>query len=236
MYLTVLGSNGLYPTPGRACSGYLLESDSGNTRIVIDMGSGTLERLISIAKPDEISGLVLSHLHYDHMSDALVYKYLLQFSAVESVRLICPSTPANEFKLLQGGKLDTYPMQDMTLGEMELEFIKVKHPIEAYAARVKCDGSVLVYTGDSNECAELSIFCDGADLLLGDAGLLERNWKPSKPHLSAERLAKLALESRVGALLATHLSPLNEPREILDELTKIYPSATLAEPGLRVRV
>ena len=45
MRLTILGNNGPYPAPGGACSGYLVESDSGNTRILIDCGTGVLASL-----------------------------------------------------------------------------------------------------------------------------------------------------------------------------------------------
>jgi hypothetical protein len=41
--LVVLGSCGAWPEPGRACSGFVLEH--GGTRIVLDLGYGTLPRL-----------------------------------------------------------------------------------------------------------------------------------------------------------------------------------------------
>ena len=54
MRLTVLGNNGPYPAPGGACSGYLLESDSGETKILLDCGTGVLSRLTDRISLDEL--------------------------------------------------------------------------------------------------------------------------------------------------------------------------------------
>ena len=83
MYLTILGNNGPFPAPGGACSSYLLESDSGETKLLIDAGTGSLARLMDIARPETLDAVVLSHLHFDHMSDLLPMQYALQFSARE---------------------------------------------------------------------------------------------------------------------------------------------------------
>ena len=61
MFLTVLGRHGPYPRPGGACSGYLLED--GETRVLIDCGSGVLSRLLEIMRPEQLDAIVLSHLH-----------------------------------------------------------------------------------------------------------------------------------------------------------------------------
>ena len=71
MQLKILGNNGPYPAPGGACSGYLLTSDSGQTRVLIDCGPGVLSRLTADCMPGELDAVLLSHLHYDHMSDIL---------------------------------------------------------------------------------------------------------------------------------------------------------------------
>ena len=76
MKLTVLGCNGPYPEPGGACSGYLLEN--GATRVLIDCGTGVLARLTAIMPPEKLDAVILSHLHYDHMSDMLPMIYKLQ--------------------------------------------------------------------------------------------------------------------------------------------------------------
>ena len=236
MYLTVLGREGPFPSAGHATSGYLISSDSGKTNIVLDMGSGVLSRLLSqINGLTDIDAVILSHLHYDHMSDMGVLGYMLDFSDIKTMKLICPNTPAfvnNQF----GKKFDKYEPKAMRLGEFEISFAPVKHPVETYAVRICGDGSCFVYTGDTNICPEISLFSDGADLLLADACFLKREWTSSKPHMSAEICGKLAAEANVGELVLTHFRPNSDTEELLDEARAVFPNCRLAEEGLRVRI
>lgn len=236
MILTVLGANGPFPAAGGACSGYLLSSDSGETQILFDCGSGVLGRLAEVCPLDKLSAVVLSHLHFDHMSDMLPMKYALDFLGIQTLRVLCPQMPAKTRGLLSGGKMDLFDMNDIRIGEMKLEFLPVCHPVECYAVRVTCDGETFVYTGDTNRCDALSLFADGCGLLLADAGFLKEDWAPGKPHMSAEMCASLARETRAAKLVLTHINPLTDAEALLDEALAVYPNAILAEPGLRLRV
>lgn len=236
MYLTVLGANGPFPSANGACSGYLLSSDSGKTRILLECGSGVLGRLRGVCDLADVSAVVLSHLHFDHMSDMLPMKYALDFLNIPSMKVICPSAPAKVRDMLDGGKMDLYDVADMQIGEMKLEFLRVNHPVETYAVRVHCDGTTFVYTGDTNRCDALPLFADGADLILADAGFLKESWAAGKPHMCAEMCAQLAKETRARALILTHISPLVDEEALLDEALRVYPDAQLAGPGLRVTV
>lgn len=236
MFLTFLGINGPYPEKGGACSGYLLTSDSGKTNIAIDLGSGCLGRLTNeLGDITKLDALILSHLHYDHMSDCLPLQYALDFSGVAALKTFAPETPAANRKLL-AGKLDVYPMVDTVIGEMKVEFTAVKHPVETYAVKVICDNSTFVYTGDSNVCDVLPIFAAKCDLLLADCGLSEADWASNKPHLSPSLCGKLALDAGASSLWLTHLSPKYDPEELLNDCLHVFPNTELAQAGLRVRV
>lgn len=236
MILTVLGVNGPFPDADGACSGYLISSDSGKTHILIDCGSGVLGKLRSVLDIRSLDACILSHLHYDHMSDMLPMNYLLDFSGVEALKTICPETPAKAFGMLKGGKLDLYPVKDTVIGEMKIEFMPVRHPVEAYAVRIHADGQTFVYTGDTNEVDELVLFCHRADLLLADAGLLEKDWKDTKPHMTPGICARLAREAGAKRLVLTHLSPLYQPEAVLNEALDDFPQAILARSGMRISV
>ena len=97
MYLTILGNNGPFPAPGGACSGYLLESDSGETKLLLDAGTGSLARLQEALRVEELTAVVVSHLHFDHMSDLLPMQYALQFSGRERpLPVFLPRRPERE--------------------------------------------------------------------------------------------------------------------------------------------
>ncbi|MEM9852008.1 MAG: MBL fold metallo-hydrolase [Pseudomonadota bacterium] len=68
MKLTFLGTGSPEAYARRASSGYLLEI--GNDRLLFDCGGGVVDRLISSGRsPADVTHLVLSHLHSDHMLD-----------------------------------------------------------------------------------------------------------------------------------------------------------------------
>ena len=235
MRLTILGCNGPYPEPGGACSGYLIESDSGRTRIVLELGCGTLPRLMNYTDPTKIDALILSHLHFDHISDVPVLGYLLDFSDIDTLKLICPETPAENRRLFKG-KFDVYPPQDTQIGEFKIQFMRVKHPVETYAVKIFGDDSVFIYTGDTNECPEIELFASGADTILADCGLSSADWRPGKPHLSPEKCAALAKASGASLLILSHLSPKYDKQELFDESAQIFPNTELAEEGMQIRI
>ncbi len=68
MKLTILGSGSPEAYARRASSGYLLEI--GADRILFDCGGGVVDNLLrSGRRPSDITHLVFSHLHSDHMMD-----------------------------------------------------------------------------------------------------------------------------------------------------------------------
>ena len=232
MKLTVLGNNGPYPSKDGACSGYLIQSDSGSTSILLDCGTGSLAALRRYLPLEKLSAVLLSHLHYDHMSDMLPMHYALQFSSRElPLNVYAPQEPAEVRALLRGPHTDVWVLRDVTIGEMKISVCPARHPIPTWAIKVECDGAALVYTGDTNTDTALEFFCDGADLLLADAGLSEADWKETAPHLSAKKCGQLAKDTRAKQLLLTHLNPKYDPQALLAEAAEVYPKAELAERG-----
>ena len=232
MKLTILGNNGPYPVPGGACSGYLLESDSGDTTILIDCGTGVLANLMNADALDRLDAVVLTHLHYDHMSDLLPMQYAIQFHPRKHpLPVYAPLSPEPVRALLDAPCYDLWPAKDVTVGEMRVSFNPARHPVETNAVAVQCDGARFVFTGDSNTDALLELFCEGANLLLADAGLSEADWKPTAPHFSAALCGKLAHDAHCQRLLLTHFNPKYDPADLLDEARRHFPAAELARIG-----
>lgn len=105
MEITVLGNQGPCMGPGGACSGYLVETK--NIRILIDCGSGVLSNLQKVCDVGTLDAIILSHLHYDHMGDILVLKYLIEVSRtrngivpIKRIPIYCPASPNESFNLI----------------------------------------------------------------------------------------------------------------------------------------
>ena len=230
MKLRILGNNGPYPAVGGACSGYLISSDSGDTRILIDCGTGVLARLMAVAPPEALDAVILTHLHYDHMSDMLPMQYALQFHPRRKpLPVYAPLTPEPVRALLECPQYDLWPTEDMFIGEMKVAFVPTRHPVETYAVSVTCDGAKFVFTGDSNQDMLLELFCEGADLLLADAGLSKADHSFTSPHFSAELCGKLAHNVRAKRLMLTHFNPKYDPKDLLEEARAFFAGAELAE-------
>lgn len=212
MKLTVLGNRGPYPTPNGACSGYLLESEK--THILIDCGTGVLAKMQRHISFSQLDAVILSHLHYDHMSDMLPMQYALQFNPRERLRVYAPQTPTDVRALLDVPAYVLRGMEDRQIGDMSVRFFPGRHPVESWAMRIECDGRTFVYTGDTNETDGLADFARDADLLLADAGLSEEEWSEKSPHLSALGCGRLAKAANVKQLLLTHLNPRYDPKQL----------------------
>ena len=235
MKLTILGCNGPYPSAGGACSGYLLSE--GDTHVLIDCGTGVLANLPRHIPWEALSGVILSHLHFDHMSDMLPMVYALQFHPRETpLPVYAPMTPAPARALLDIPCYELRPMEDMRIGEIEFRFHPGRHPVESFAMRASCGGRSFAYTGDTNELDSLDDFLCGADLLLADAGLSADDWREQAPHLSAERCARLAERAHCGKLLLTHLNPKYTPETLEAEARAVRPDAEFVSIGERYEI
>ena len=233
MKLTILGCNGPFPAPGGACSGYLLEA--AGARVLIDCGAGVLARLTAMVPPECLDAVVLSHLHYDHMSDMLPLIYRMQGQA-RRLPVYAPNAPAAVRALLEGA----FDVRDLAaggeIGPLRLTAFPVRHPVPCFATRFEAEGKAFCYTGDTNTCPGLAGFAAGCDLLLADACFTEAQWAENKPHLSARLAAELAREAGVKALVLMHFHPDTPAERLLPEARAAYPDAQAAAAGMTVEI
>ena len=239
MKLTVLGRHGPFPAPGGACSGYLIEA--GDTKLCVDLGSGTLGNLRNILPGLKLDGILLSHLHSDHMSDMLVLRYALtQLSAKGTeiglpMTVVAPETPEVEFRqLASSGVFEMVHAKaglKLRFGEVTVTLYSSAHPVETYAFDIEHKGKRIFYTGDTGMYTELVRQCMGADILLADACFLDGE-KPGEnaPHLTAGEAGKVAKEAGVGQLICTHIwGGRDMAGEILTEARRQFPNTIVAE-------
>ena len=85
MRIIVLGCFGPYPPAGGTCSGYLLEKDG--SFVLLDCGNGVLSKLQHFIKLKDLSAVILSHLHSDHVSDISILGYAWQMEMMADAEL-----------------------------------------------------------------------------------------------------------------------------------------------------
>lgn len=240
MKLTILGKYGPFPKAGGACSGYLLEHE--NIRLVLDMGNGTLSRLLSFGGIGGINAVILSHLHSDHMSDMLILRYALQqlYARGENVSMplsvVAPAEPELEFRqLASSGVFDMLPAEDgmrLNFADMTITLHRMIHPVTSFAMDIRAGSRRLFYTGDTGYNAKLIELCRGADVLLADSGLLEKEKTTEiAAHLTAREAGSIAKEANVGRLILTHIWSGHDDSVVQREAASVFAGALVAQEG-----
>lgn len=236
MKLTVLGNNGPFPSAGGACSGYLLTN--GPTNILIDCGNGTLGNLQKITGLDKLDAVILTHLHSDHISDMHVLKYAVQIKRARgqfdhTIRVYAPPEPAEEYARLD--VKDAFELitvsNDTVLkfGDITLTFARMKHPAMDYAVAAECGGRKFVFSGDTSWTDEIVAFSMGSDLVMLDAGFLEKDHTPNSPHMTAAQCGTAASMAGARRLLLTHFWPEYDVNDLLDEARRNFDNVEAAE-------
>jgi ribonuclease BN (tRNA processing enzyme) len=238
MKLIALGISGGFPAPGGATSGYLLQFQEKN--ILIDCGSGVLSNLFRFIPVESLDAVILTHLHHDHTSDIHVLRYAVDLSRrfdrpVKPIPVFAPASPEPLASNLQSdGNLIVGQVihgTELNMFGATVRFFAMDHPIESYGIAIELAGRKIVYTGDTIPCANLKELLQQADLAVMDAGSLERFRKPVMMHTTAAECATLAAEAGVKRLILSHLLPLFDEQEILNEAKIYFPEAELAKIG-----
>ncbi len=238
MKLTILGCSGAYPGPLGPCSSYLVTTE--RTRVLVDCGAGSLANLHPIlgSTYDLLDGVVLSHLHGDHISDFLVLRHAVAAarevgSREEPLVAYAPPEPEEVFRVLPHHDhvlVRRIPEEGLVIGDLKLSFARAAHGPLTYAMRIAQEaGPALAYTADTGPCDEVAALVEGADLLLAEATWTDD--RAGEGHLSGREAGRLARDARVGGLVVTHTGPLFDPEEILREAREEFPAAVLARPG-----
>lgn len=242
MRLTVVGCSGSFPGPQSPASCYLVEHDG--TRILLDLGNGSLGALQRHADLHDVDAVVLSHLHVDHFVDLCSLYVALKYAPDGPGRSIDVWGPRGTPKRVAAayGKTAETDFRDhflfatitpaFRIGPFEIETRPMAHPVEAFGMRVAAGGSALCYSGDTGPTPELVELARGCDVALFEASVLTGQPNPPDLHLTAADAAKAATAAGADRLVLTHLVPWNPVEATLAEARQVVPDAVLAQPGL----
>ncbi|HKG22418.1 MAG TPA: MBL fold metallo-hydrolase [Blastocatellia bacterium] len=235
MKLTILGSGTVVPDGARNSSGYFIES--GELRLMLDCGAGTLHALDRYGLPwREMSHLFISHFHVDHAGELaslfFAFKHALSDERAAPFTLIgapsldrvtgglkqafgenlfTPKFPVEVRNVSPGDRIELAPNSYLSVA-------KTPHTEESLAVKVESEGRAVCYTGDTDYDEELAEFFLGADLLVSECSFREK--KEGVPHLSIRDVARLAARANVSRLLVTHFYFDVDEEELEAELKK----------------
>lgn len=212
MNIKILGYWGGYPAADGATAGFLIQTEEG--QILLDCGSGVMSRLAKYTRVERLDGVILSHLHYDHMADIGI----LQYAAVGAQRvgrmnhklpLYAPAEPVNIVNTLYGEHSEITFIdagQIITMAGATIEFVPVSHTIPCYAVKITYNSKVIVYSADTSYCESLIELATDADLLLCEATICDGSVHTSGlGHMTAHQAGMIANKANVKKLVLVHL-------------------------------
>ena len=211
MRLTVLGADGAYPTPGGACSGFLLEHDG--FRLLLDVGYATVPRLP--VDPRLIDAVLVTHGHPDHCADLnplLRARVLREDPAPAALPVYAPSGALDAVLALDRPGMLPCSVSAVSgrfaVGPFIVDAFELPHFVRNLGYRLSAGGVVLAYTGDTGPSPSIVDLARDADLFLAEATYVDEVPADSAASMSsASSAGRDAAAAGVGALVLTHLQP-----------------------------
>ena len=245
MELIVLGTGAAYPGPRQACSGYLVRD--GQTGLLLDCGNGIVSRLQEAGEMDNLTAIIFSHLHADHLLDIFPLFYSRAYARGKSYPRLPVYLPPGETdrfvriaevlrvepKKLFERTFDVTeyePYSGLKIDSLHISFASNEHPIPTYAIRIDDGGSSIIYSSDTGPSPALEQLARGSHLALFEATLAGSDYNPVNPiHLTPSLAAEIAAKAAVKKLLLTHIWPFYDRSAMLAAAQRVFQPTELAE-------
>lgn len=258
MKLTTLGGSAAGVGTRQGCSSYLVQSEAAS--LVLDLGPNTVLQLRSHVDYRQLDGIVISHLHVDHILDLVALRFLLNYNPVEAPAPVPLHLPPNGIETLEriadafegpGTGIDWFtsvfdvkeydPEGSVAVRDFTCTFHPTVHFVPCWAVRVN-DGEGtggLLYTADTGPAAikELIEFGKGSSVVISEgAGLAnDATAFEQRGHLTPEEAGDLATRVGTRTLVLTHLWEENDPTaSVRRAMTRFDGTVLRAIPGLEV--
>ena len=232
MRVTFLGTGSAMPTGERYQTGVLVEDVEADRRVLVDCGSGVLHRLQqSGVGYENVSSVLLTHHHLDHVSDLLPLLKARWLAGEEHLEVVGPVGT----KDLVDGLLDVYDYlrgkvdlrvreiaeQEFSVGGFDVEAYETRHSIPCFAYRF---GDRFTFSGDSEAFEGLANFADGCEMLAHDCSFPDDVDVDNHPTPTQLGRALADSGADVGRVFLTHLYPHTQGRqeEMISSIEAVY--------------
>lgn len=237
--VTILGSGTCVPSLERSSCSVLVEA--GHSRMLFDIGSGTIHRLLEAGfSVTEIDFLFVSHFHPDHTGELASFLFANKYPDPEARKRKLTLAGGPGFSVFYEKMTRTWP-DWLELGQMaevmELQPVAglpclesdtfcitcapAAHQPESLAFRLSVpQGLSVVYTGDTDFSPEVIELARKTDLLICEAALPDDI--KVEGHMTPFLAGKTAAEAQAGSLVLTHFYPECENADIEGQCRRAY--------------
>jgi ribonuclease BN (tRNA processing enzyme) len=235
--VTILGSGTCVPSLARSAASVLVQT--GENRIVLDAGAGTMRRLLEAGVSIfEVTHLLFSHFHPDHTGELVPFLFANKYPDPDrrTRPLFLGGGPGFSvfYHQLKGvfnewidgaGLLQLFDFKnknDIIANEdLAVCATAVNHRPESIAFKITVPGGPsMVYSGDTDVCESLIAFSQNADLLICESALPDGLKQPG--HLTPSLAGEIAARANVKKLVLTHFYPECDASDIVQQCRKTY--------------
>jgi ribonuclease BN (tRNA processing enzyme) len=249
MHITVLGKSPSWQDAGGACSGYLVED--GDTRVLLDCGSGVFSELRRVVDYRDVDAVVLSHMHPDHFLDLIPYACALTYAPGQQPvaadrrqagehparpQLLVPPGASAVLRVVGGAggqervfdtafRLREYDVREsVAVGSLRARFQPVPHYVATNAIEVtsRDGGGRFTYGADHGPTDAFNGFAAHTDLLMLEATLTLPEGAEPRGHLTPREAGEHAAGCAAARLVLTHISDELDPERALVEARRAY--------------
>ncbi len=233
--LIIVGSGTGIPSLRRASPGLVIISD--NTHILIDSGPGALRKMLEMGITYLDMDLILyTHLHPDHVADLVAILFASKYGDLPREKdLLCAGGAGfksyfEKLKSLYGSWVEPKSYQ-LTIKELSIDpllyrGIKVlskpmAHLPNSVGYRIEFeDGKSVAVSGDTDYCQNIIDLGFEVDFLILECSFPDA--KKVEGHLTPSLAGRIAIESRCKRLLLTHLYPICDQFDIVNQCRQVY--------------
>jgi ribonuclease BN (tRNA processing enzyme) len=233
--MIIVGSGTGIPSLTRASPGLVIISD--NTHILIDSGPGALRKMLEMGITYLDMDLILyTHLHPDHVADLVAILFASKYGDLPREKdLLCAGGAGfksyfEKLKSLYGSWIEpkSYQLTIKELSEDPLLYRGIKvlsrpmaHLPNSVGYRIEFkDGKSVAVSGDTDYCENIIDLGFEVDLLILECSFPDG--KKVEGHLTPSLAGRIALESHCKNLLLTHLYPVCDQFDILNQCKQVY--------------
>jgi ribonuclease Z len=212
--------------------------------VLLDCGAGTTGRLYDAALFDRVDGILISHLHCDHIAG--LFDFLLHTLITDRKRPLTIVSPPGLSPILRAmndvGAMVKDPatlydlrlieglQPEVTIGPWRARGVPLNHTVYNLGYLLTKDDTTLFYTGDTRQPSAP----DGlrADFVIHESTYADRNAHLAHEfgHSTASQAARAATAMGARRLFLTHIgSREGTEAEVLREVRAGFPDATVAE-------
>jgi ribonuclease BN (tRNA processing enzyme) len=240
--VTVLGSCGAFPEPGRACSGFAVDWDG--YRLVLDLGYATLPRLLAHWPDGGADAVAITHEHPDHCID-LHGLFRMRFYGRPGrprLPLYCPPGVLDRLAGLEPdvdltSVFDWHPLPGAYhAGPFELTGLSLPHFVPNAGIRLQAAEIAVAYSGDTGPDPLLAELGQDAELFIIEAtDRAGETQRPVRNLMTSAEAGGWARQARARRLMLTHFWPGNNRAAAAAAAAAEFDGEVLvAEEGLAV--